>query len=256
MARIFITGSTDGLGLAAARSLIADGHDVIFHARSRERAAAVADLAGQAARVVMGDLSKADDLRRVADQMAAIGRMDAVIHNAGIYHAPARASTPEGHAVTLAVNVLAPFILTALMERPERLIYMSSGLHRGGEGAPLDDIDWTARPWDTARAYGESKLFVTALAFALARRWPEVRSNAVDPGWVRTKMGGAEAPIDIATGARTQAWLAGSDDSAARVSGQYWHAMRQEEPAPEATDAGFQDRLVGRLEEITGVALG
>jgi NAD(P)-dependent dehydrogenase (short-subunit alcohol dehydrogenase family) len=254
MARIFITGSTDGLGLAAARMLIGEGHEVVLHARSPERAQAVADLAEQAPGVVVGDLSRADDVRHIADQVGAIGRMQAVIHNAGLYEAPTRGSTPEGHAVTLAVNTLAPYMLTALMERPDRLIYLSSGLHRSGDGS-LHDIDWTERRWDAGRAYGESKLFVTALAFALARRWPEVLSNAVDPGWVRTKMGGAAAPVDIATGARTQAWLAGSEEPAAKVSGRYWHHMRQEEPAAEAMNVGFQDRLVAKLRDLTGFDL-
>ena len=102
-----------------------------------------------------------------------------------------RGSTPEGHAGTLAVNTLAPYMLTALIERPGRLIYLSSGLHRGGEGA-LNDLDWTKRSWDSAKAYAESKLHVIALAFALARRWPHVLSNAVDPGWARTKWAGQE----------------------------------------------------------------
>ena len=254
MARIFITGSTDGLGLAAARTLIGEGHQVVLHARSAERGTAVADIAERAAGVVVGDLSRADEVRGIVAQVDAIGRMDAVIHNAGIYEVPARGSTPEGHAVTLAVNTLAPYMLTALMERPGRLIYLSSGLHRGGDGS-LDDIDWTERRWDAGRAYAESKLYVTALAFALARRWPEVVSNAVDPGWVRTKMGGASAPVDIATGAQTQAWLAGSDEPAAKVSGRYWHHLRQEEPAEAAMDVGFQDRLVARLQDMTAVGL-
>ena len=254
MARIFITGSTDGLGLAAARTLIGEGHQVVLHARSAERGTAVADIAERAAGVVVGDLSRADEVRGIVAQVDAIGRMDAVIHNAGIYEVPARGSTPEGHAVTLAVNTLAPYTLTALMERPGRLIYLSSGLHRGGDGS-LDDIDWTERRWDAGRAYAESKLYVTALAFALARRWPEVVSNAVDPGWVRTKMGGASAPVDIATGAQTQAWLAGSDEPAAKVSGRYWHHMRQDEPAEAAMDIGFQDRLVAGLQELTAVGL-
>ena len=254
MARIFITGSTDGLGLAAARTLIGEGHQVVLHARSAERGTAVADIAERAAGVVVGDLSRADEVRGIVAQVDAIGRMDAVIHNAGIYEVPARGSTPEGHAVTLAVNTLAPYTLTALMERPGRLIYLSSGLHRGGDGS-LDDIDWTERRWDAGRAYAESKLYVTALAFALARRWPEVVSNAVDPGWVRTKMGGASAPVDIATGAQTQAWLAGSDEPAAKVSGRYWHHLRQEEPAEAAMDVGFQDRLVARLQDMTAVGL-
>jgi NAD(P)-dependent dehydrogenase (short-subunit alcohol dehydrogenase family) len=184
----------------------------------------------------------------------AIGRMDAVIHNAGVYNQRDRGSTPEGHATILAVNTLAPYILTALIHRPARLVYLSSGLHRGGEGS-LRDIDWTQRSWDTATAYAESKLQVVALAFALARRWPEVLSNAVDPGWVRTKMGGPGAPVDLATGQRTQAWLAVSDDPAARVSGRYWRHLREEEPAGEAMDPGFQDQLLARLGELTGVPL-
>src|SRR5262245_12254063 len=254
MARVFITGSTDGLGRAAARSLIDAGREVALHARSAERAAGLADLAPRSLGVVIGDLGSAAETRRVADQVNTIGRMDAVIHNAGIYKERSRGSTPEGHATILAVNTLAPYVLTALVERPGRLVYLSSGLHRSGEGS-LPDIDWTKRRWDSARAYAESKLHDVALAFALARRWPEVVSNAVDPGWVRTKMGGKSAPLDLDTGQRTQSWLAVSNEPAARVSGRYWHALRQEQPAREAMDVGFQDRLVAQLAELTGVPL-
>lgn len=254
MARIFITGSTDGLGRAAARSLLDQGHEVVLHARSTERASALAGLASEAAGVVIGDLRSAAETRRVAEQVNAIGRMDAVIHNAGIYTAPSRGSTPEGHAGILAVNTLAPFMLTALIERPGRLVYLSSGLHRGGEGS-LRDLDWTERPWDTARAYAESKLHVVALAFFLARRWPEVLSNAVDPGWVRTRMGGTNAPVDIDTGQRTQSWLAVSTEPAAMVSGRYWHHLRQERPAVETMNTAFQDELIACLQELTGVVL-
>jgi NAD(P)-dependent dehydrogenase (short-subunit alcohol dehydrogenase family) len=255
MARIFITGSTDGLGRAAARSLIDDGHDVVLHARSADRAAALGDLAPRSLGVVIGDLHSAAETRRIAEQVNAIGRMNAVIHNAGVYRERSRASTPEGHATILAVNTLAPFLLTALIERPDRLVYLSSSLHHSGEGPPLRDIDWTKRRWNSARAYAESKLCVTALAFALARRWPEVLSNAVDPGWARTRMGGPSAPVDIDTGQRTQSWLAVSNEPAALVSGRYWHRMRQEQPAREAMDVAFQDRLVAQLAELTGVVL-
>lgn len=254
MAQVFITGSTDGLGLAAARSLIGEGHEVVVHARSAERAAAIADLAPRTAAIVIGDLASAGETSRVADQVNAIGRMDAVIHNAGIYLARSRGATAEGHAATLAVNTLAPYILTAAIERPARLVYLSSSLHRDGEGS-LDDIDWTKRPWNTARAYAESKLHVAALAAALARRWPDVLSNAVDPGWVRTRMGGRSAPVDLDTGQRTQSWLAVSDAPAALVSGGYWHDMKREQPSPEVADIAFQDRLLDRLAELTGVRL-
>jgi len=254
MARIFITGSTDGLGRAAARSLLDQGHEVVLHARSAERASALADLASKSAGVVIGDLRSAAEIHRIAEQVNAIGRMDAVIHNAGIYTPSCRGSTPEGHAAILAVNTLAPFMLTALIERSDRLIYLSSGLHRGGEGS-LHDLDWTERPWDSARAYAESKLHTVALALFLARRWPEILSNAVDPGWVRTRMGGASAPVDIDTGQRTQSWLAVSTEAAALVSGRYWHHLKPVLPAAEAMDVAFQDELVARLQELTGVAL-
>src|SRR6201993_2874924 len=194
MAIVFITGSTDGLGRAAAASLLGDGHQVVLHARSADRAAKLADLGSRSAGIVVGDLRSAAETRSIADQVNAIGRMDAVIHNAGVYTERSRGSTPEGHATTLAVNALAPYILTALIERPRRLIYLSSGLHRGGEGS-LPDIDWLERPWAAGGACAESKLQAIALAVAAARRWPDVLSNAVDPGWVRTKMGGSNAPL-------------------------------------------------------------
>ncbi|BAM92043.1 putative short chain dehydrogenase [Bradyrhizobium oligotrophicum S58] len=254
MAMVFITGSTDGLGRAAAEALLDCGHQVLLHARSIQRAGTIGEVASRASGVVIGDLSKAADVGAVADQVNAVGRMDAIIHNAGVYTEPDRGSTPEGHARSLAINTLAPYLLTARLDRPARLVFISSGLHRGGEGS-LDDLDWTRRPWDPARAYAESKLHVVALALALARRWPSVLSNAVDPGWVRTKMGGATAPVDLETGQRTQSWLAVSEDPAALVSGQYWHHLRRERPAPQAADPAFQDQLLAKLGELTGVVL-
>ena len=255
MRRIFITGSTDGLGRDAAVALIEEGHQVVLHARSKERAAtAFKDLAPRAAGVVIGDLASGAQTRSLADQVNKIGRMDAVIHNAGIYREPGRGATPEGHAKVLAVNVLAPYLLTALVERPDRLVYLSSSMHYGGEGS-LRDIDWTARQWDTNRAYSESKLYLTALAFAVARKWPKVLSNAVDPGWVPTKMGGPGAPDDLKEGHLTQTWLATSDDPAAKVSGAYWHHRKQRAPAAQSLDLRFQDELVAKLAELTGVSI-
>jgi NAD(P)-dependent dehydrogenase (short-subunit alcohol dehydrogenase family) len=254
MARVFITGSTDGLGRAAARALIDEGHQVVVHARSGQRAAALGELASRSAGVVVGDLSSAVETRSVADQVNAIGRMDAVIHNAGAYSTKGRSPTPEGHATIIAVNTLAPYMLTALIERPRRLVYLSSGMHRGG-GASLHDIDWIERRWNSSQAYSDSKLQVTALAFAVARRWSDVLSNAVDPGWVPTKMGGPGAPDDFEKGYLTQAWLAVSDDSAATVSGRYWHHHRPQAPAGDVTDARFQDQLAATLAELTRVSL-
>jgi len=254
MSRIFITGSADGLGLAAARTLMAEGHEVVLHARSSQRAAVFADISERSAGIAIGDLSSAAQTRAVAEQVNSIGRVDAVIHNAGIYLEPSRGSTPEGHAKTLAVNTLAPFMLTALIERPRRLIYLSSGMHRGASGS-LRDIDWIERPWDASAAYSESKLFLVALAFAIARHWPDVLSNAVDPGWVPTKMGGPGAPDDLAEGHLTQTWLAVSQDAGAQVSGAYWHHRKQRKPLPIALDIDFQNQLMVKISELTGIAI-
>lgn len=254
MSRVFITGSTDGLGYAAARALIEEGHEVVLHARSRERADAVVDLAKRARVVVVGDLSSSVETREIAEQVNAIGRMDAVIHNAGVYRVSSRSATPEGHAKTFAVNTLAPYLLTALIERPDRLIYLSSGMHRSGKPM-LRDMDWVERPWNQTEAYCESKLYVTALALAVARLWPNVLSNAVDPGWVPTKMGGAGATDDLVEGHLTQTWLAVSDDPAAKVSGAYWYHRKQQAPAAEASDVRFQDQLLASLAKLTGVSL-
>jgi NAD(P)-dependent dehydrogenase (short-subunit alcohol dehydrogenase family) len=254
MRRIFITGSTDGLGRNAALQLMNEGHDVVLHARSKERAASLADIAPRAKGIVVGDLASASETRSVAEQVNKLGRMDAVIHNAGVFRESARGNTPEGHARTLAVNTLAPYMLTQLITRPDRLIYLSSGMHRGGKDS-LQDIDWRERRWDVFAAYSESKLYVTTLAFAIARLWPNVLSNAVDPGWVPTKMGGRSATDDLEQGHLTQTWLAVSDDPAAKISGAYWHHRKQQQPASPAKDRDFQDRLVARLAVLTGIEL-
>jgi NAD(P)-dependent dehydrogenase (short-subunit alcohol dehydrogenase family) len=225
-----------------------------LHARSQDRATAIADLVRQSGGVVIGDLSSAVETRKVAEQINALGRMDAVIHNAGVYRVPNRSATPEGHARTLAVNTLAPYMLTFLIERPDRLIYLSSGMHRDGRSS-FRDIDWEERRWDQTQAYCDSKLYVTALAFAVARQCPAVLSNAVDPGWVPTKMGGPGAPDDLDMGYLTQTWLAVSDDPAATVSGGYWHHRQQRPAAAEASDPRFQDQLLSILHRFTGISL-
>ncbi|HET6794942.1 MAG TPA: SDR family NAD(P)-dependent oxidoreductase [Acidimicrobiales bacterium] len=253
MVRIFVTGSTTGLGLAAAGALHGDGHEVILHARDRRRASAVAGLVERGGKVVVGDLATRRETGDVAEQVNAIGGVDAVIHNAAVYVDDQRVATPDGHARTLAVNVIAPYLLTSWITGPSRLIYLSSGMHTSGD-ASLDDLEWRTRRWSGTRAYCDSKLHVTAMAFALARRWPEKRVHAVNPGWVPTRMGGPGAPDDLELGHRTQAWLAVTDDPGTVEPG-YWYHQRRQPPAPAALDHGFQDALVDRLAGLTGVHL-
>jgi NAD(P)-dependent dehydrogenase (short-subunit alcohol dehydrogenase family) len=254
VARVLITGSTTGLGFAAAQSLLEDGHEVVIHARNTARAEDVAGLARQATGVVVGDLASLEETRHVADQVNGIGAVDAVIHNAAVYREPQRVATPEGHARTLAVNVLSPYMLTALIEGLSRLVYMSSGMHTGGDSS-LRDIDWTARRWNGVQAYCDSKLFVAAIAFAVARRSPGLLANAVNPGWVPTRMGGPGAPDDLELGHQTQTWLAVSDQAEATSSGGYWFHRQLQPPAPAAHDASFQDALLDQLFRLTDVRL-
>lgn len=237
--RIFITGSTTGLGHAAASTLLAEGHEVVVHARSRERLSAVDDLVARGAVATVGDLSDPAQVRDLAAQVNAVGRMDAVIHNAGV----------SSGSHVMAVNVVAPYLLTALVTRPERLVYLSSAMHMGGR-AKLEGIDWSG-----GGSYSDSKLFVTTLAAAVARRWPEVHSNAVNPGWVPTRMGGAHAPDDLRLGHLTQEWLATSDDPRARTSGGYWYHQRRVDPHPAVQEVQFQDALLAKLARATGTPL-
>jgi NAD(P)-dependent dehydrogenase (short-subunit alcohol dehydrogenase family) len=255
VSRIFITGSSDGLGLAAARLLIEEGHEVVGHARNAGRAAGLRAAAPGMSDIAVGDLSLADETRMVADQVNALGRFDAIIHNAGVgYREPRKITTADGHARVLAVNVLAPYLLTALIDRPGRLVYLGSGMHRGGTPS-VADLNWNRRQWNGSQAYSDSKLYDAVLAFAIARRWPDVLSNAVEPGWVATKMGGPSAPDDLSLGPVTQAWLAVSDDPAATVSGQYFYHQRPREVHPAARSHEFQDELTDALAGLTGVKL-
>jgi NAD(P)-dependent dehydrogenase (short-subunit alcohol dehydrogenase family) len=256
MANVFITGSSDGLGLLAARRLIGEGHAVTLHARSPQRAADARRSAPQANAVVIGDVATLAGMRAVAAQVNELGHCHAVIHNVGIgYGEPRRLETVDGLSRVFAVNVLAPYLLTALISpRPARLIYLSSGLHRRGD-PDLSDPQWISRRWDGGQAYSDSKLFDVLLAFGVARRWPETLSNAIEPGWVPTKMGGPGAPDDLALGAVTQAWLAVSDDPAARVTGQYFYHQAPRQVHPEARNAELQEALLEYCAGLTGTAL-
>jgi NAD(P)-dependent dehydrogenase (short-subunit alcohol dehydrogenase family) len=254
MARVWVTGSADGLGRLAAELLVRWGHDVVLHARSRVRArdaeAAVPGVRG----VLVGDLSSLAETRGLAEQAAAAGPFDAVIHNAGVGYQEERRDTADGIEHIFAINVLAPYVLTALVRGPRRLVYLGSGMHRGAR-PELDDVAWRRRRWNGSQAYAESKLHDVTLAFAIARRWPAVHSNAVDPGWVPTRMGGRGAPDDLALGADTQAWLAAGDDAHAAVSGRYLYHRHQRGTHPAASEVEVQEALLRACRELSGVAL-
>jgi NAD(P)-dependent dehydrogenase (short-subunit alcohol dehydrogenase family) len=253
MARVFITGSSEGLGLMAGQLLVEWGHQVTLHARNDTRADDARRALPKADAIVVGDVSTFADMRHVADQVNALGRYDAVIHNVGVgYREPRRIETADGLSHLFAINVLTPYLLTALVDRPKRLVYLGSGMHMGGE-ADLSDPQWAKRRWNGSQAYSDSKLFDVLLALAAARRWPDTLSNAVEPGWVPTKMGGSGAPDDLSLAPVTQAWLAVSDDKDATVTGQYFYHQKLRRIHPAARDAVLQDELLAYCARLTGV---
>ena len=240
MARIFITGSADGLGQMTAKSLISQGHQVVLHARNLERGRQALGKVPGAENVLIADLSSIEESIKLASEVNAMGQFDAIIHNAGVYHV--------SNKLIFAVNSIAPYILTCLIQRTKRLIYLSSGMHL--QGSPNLDILSN----DLGRfGYSDSKLHDLILSMAVARKWTEVYSNAVDPGWVPTKMGGPGAPDNLEKGFQTQAWLAVSNEDEAKVSGRYFYHKKEKHYLPEADDSMLQEKFLTMCEQISGV---
>ncbi len=241
MARIFITGSADGLGHLAAKILINQGHQVVLHARNKERGSEALRKLPGAENVLTGDLSSIEETEILAEQVNEMGSFDAVIHNAGVYQSTGK--------LILAVNILAPYILTCLIQKPKRLVYLSSGMHLHGDPT-LRHLS----KGDSHLTYSDSKLHVLILAKAVARRWPDSFSNAVNPGWVPTRMGGRNAPDNLEKGAETQVWLAVSDDDNARVSGRYFFHQKESRYLHQSDDILLQEKFLSLCEKITGLS--
>lgn len=240
MARIFITGSSDGLGLMAAQLLQSQGHQVVLHARNAERGDYALSRVPGAGKVLTADLANPEETRQLAAEVNAMGSFDAVIHNAGVREA--------SNEVILAVNTLAPYMLTCLIQKPRRLIYMSSNLHVHGDPGLKRMSEGKG-----GASYADSKLHDIILCMAVARLWSGVYANAVDPGWVPTKMGGPGAPDKLEDGFETQAWLAVSNDQEVKVSGRYFFHHKQKNHMPEASDLKLQERFLALCEQISGV---
>lgn len=239
MGLIMVTGASTGLGQATASALAADGHDVVVHAREESRFTDQGWL-GRMSGALYGDLSSSAETVELAERANTIGRFDAVIHNAGV-------GDGSPSSLLVEVNLVAPYLLTALMDRPARLIYLSSSMHRSGS-TQLQGL--TGRT-----SYSDSKLWLTALALGVARRWEGTVSHAVDPGWVPTRMGGRHATDDLEAGHQTQAWLATASETDP-LTGGYWYHRRTQQPHAAAQDVRFQAEVIAALESHTGTALG
>jgi len=232
----------------AAGALIGQGHTVTLHARNEDRAREVSAKVRGTEAVLIADLSSMEETKKLAADVNGMGSFDAIIHNAGVYQVPGNAFGAEGLPLVLAVNTIAPYILTCLIHPPQRSIYLTSGMHSQG------DPRLQGLQGDKPRvSYSDSKLHDVILCKAVARKWPQVFSNAVDPGWVPTRMGGPGAPDDLEKGYQTQVWLAVSDDKNARVSGGYFHHKREARYLTAADDIAIQEKFLVLCEQISGI---
>lgn len=226
--------------MLAAKELLARGHQVSLHARNLARREETLRQAPTAQNVFIADLSDRGAVRGLAEELNQTSTFDVVIHNAGVYQA-----SPD---LIFAVNTMAPYILTSMMNKPRRLIYLSSGMHLHGH--PNFENFKLPKP---GVSYSDSKLHVVLLSMAVARGWSDVYSNSVDPGWVPTKMGGRGAPDDLQKGYETQTWLAESNDANATVSGRYFFHKKERRCNPLATDVLLQNRFLEICADVTGV---
>ncbi|WP_297094738.1 SDR family NAD(P)-dependent oxidoreductase [uncultured Draconibacterium sp.] len=253
MARIFITGSADGLGQLAAKKLVAEGHRVVLHARNEERARHAISKVPGAETVLIADLSGIEETKNLAAQVNELGSFDTIIHNAGILNVPSNAKSKDDLPLLFAVNTLAPYILTTMINRPKRLVYLSSSMHRGGDASENQltaILEGKKNP-----SYSDTKLHDLILALAVTRKWPDVISNAVDPGWVPTKMGGSSAPDSLEKGYETQVWLATSQDADALKSGRLLFHKKEVDFNKQAANQAIQEKLLAICEELSQVSL-
>jgi NAD(P)-dependent dehydrogenase (short-subunit alcohol dehydrogenase family) len=253
MSHIFITGSSEGLGFHAGKFLLEQGHQVVLHARNEMKARAIKEKLPKCENVVVGDVSTVAAMKSVADQVNALGKFDAVIHNVAL-GTDERVITSDGVTRIFAVNTLAPYVLTALIHKPHRLVYVSSDMHSGGDES-LDDLQWEKRRWEDWGPYSDTKLHNLILSMFVARRWPDVLVNALNPGWIPTKLGGSGAPGNFRDGTATQIWLAVSDDPEAKVSGHYFDNKRSRPFKRAAANPELQHKLITYLEQVSGIKI-
>ncbi|CAG7937645.1 unnamed protein product [Penicillium salamii] len=257
MVRVLITGSADGFGLEAARQLAQHGHSVYLHARNESRAQHAKAACPGAAGVLTADLSSLNETKAFAAAINAIGEFDAIILNAGMLYGPFRKTAETGIPAMVFVNVLAPYILACLLNRPKRLVFIASQLHQQADTS-VEDIFWFKRGeavFEDFPAYCDSKFHVMLLANAVAKRFHGTSVVSVHPGWVATKVGGTEAPDKLEDGVETYIMLAeGNYDQT--LTGKYFVPKKQlGVPLAATNEINLQEKMVKACEDVTGLKL-
>lgn len=273
MAIFCVTGSTDGIGRAAATRLVTAGHHVLLHARSAERGADVLAGLGELARgsggevhLVTGDLSSLEQVRALAEQVRRRGPLAALVHNAGVWvRGQVPASSADGYETTFAVNVLAPHLLTSLLagsldDAGARVVWLGSGMARSGakhlQAARLQEIATAATrsDQDAKRAYATSKAADVALALGWGTRLRRATSAALDPGWVPTKLASAGASGSVDVPGEALAWLASQAPAQTLASSPYVKGHQGTSVPGPLRERELQDALMGTCDRLAGVA--
>ena len=270
MRTVLVTGATDGIGRETARQMAASGWRVLLHGRSRERgereATRIARLTGNAAvEVVEADFSSLEAVRGCAERLRnRLERLDVLVNNAGIYERTRRLSR-DGFELTLAVNHLAPFLLTNLLlpllkkSAPSRIINVSSVAHTRGR-LDLDDVQ-LEHGYSAYGAYAASKLANVLFTYALAGRLAGtgVTVNCLHPGVIDTKLLREGFPgaggSTVGDGASGSVYLATSPE-VERLTGRYFAGGRERDSSPESHDRLLQERLWELSAKLTGLAPG
>jgi dehydrogenase/reductase SDR family protein 12 len=237
-----VTGATSGLGLAAAEGFARLGARVLLVVRDVERGEQVratvvertgANAAGQVA-VARCDLSSLDDVRRLAAELAAAeDRVAVLVNNAGVLPSE-RTLSPDGNELTLATNVLGPFLLTALLhDRTRRIINVSSGGMYTTK-LDVDDLQFTKDTFSGTKAYANTKRAEVVLTELWAQRLNLNKTvvHAMHPGWADTPGLAASLPgfhrltkpllRNAHEGADTIVWL-GAAAAPGTTTGLFWH---------------------------------
>jgi len=269
---IVLTGASDGIGAAASRKLVADGHAVVLVGRSPQKTAALADELG--AEHFTADFADLSQVRAPGELKRAHRRIDVLVNNAGGIFGD-RARTVDGFEKTLQVNHLAPFLLTnllldTLIASSASVVNTSSAAARLFGSIDIDDLN-NERDYSPNKAYGDAKLSNILFTKELERRFGRrgVSPVAFHPGVVRTSFASDttslmrflyQTPLarllgllSPEQGARPLVWLAEREPGTEWMPGEYYEKQKVAVTNPQASDEQLAAELWRRSAEYVGL---